>query len=105
MLDFDYVIAAGLADDAHSCVHCGWCCRQRTCGWADWDEAKHQCSALEERDGLFYCGKYADILGKPTSEVCPAFGAGCCTNLNSDRQRILRQRGDSLYTGQLGEAR
>jgi hypothetical protein len=78
-----------------ACVGSGLCCKTGNCGWGEWDVEKKQCKSLEVAqvvDGveIHRCGKYAEIVGKPTSEVSPAFGAGCCMSLfNTNRERVF----------------
>ena len=76
------------------CVQCGHCCKVRSCGFGEWDEIKKQCKELVDwKNGTYGCRIYRKIIeGKDTSWHCaPAFGAGCCANLNSDRQAIVRR--------------
>jgi hypothetical protein len=82
-----------LVEGARPCVQCGFCCKQTTCGAAEYDHTLSQCEALiENDDGTYSCGKYDEILEMPKFmwEMMPAFGAGCCSAMNSDRQRIIR---------------
>jgi hypothetical protein len=82
------------------CVGSGQCCKHAACGFGEWDAKKHQCKFLEvakvvDEVEIFRCGKYAEIIGQPSSEVSPAFGSGCCQSLfNTNRQRILRLVGE-----------
>ena len=47
------------------------------------------------RHPRYLCGIYDEIVGKPGSEVNPAFGAGCCSPLfNTRRAAILKEIGD-----------
>jgi hypothetical protein len=78
---------------ASHCVRCGFCCRLTICGFGIWDlEAKRCTSLIEKPDGTFDCGKFDEIVNgdDPTWKVSPAFGAGCCSTMNSDRQKIIR---------------
>lgn len=36
------------------------------------------------------CSIAHEIMGQPGWEIAPAFGAGCCSSLNSDRLAIIR---------------
>ena len=59
-----------------------------------WDEVKHQCAELVAiGDGRYGCQKYDEILaGEDKSwHIAPAFGAGCCSSMNSDRTAILKK--------------
>ncbi len=74
-------------DIGPGCVRSGYCCRQAPCPFGKWDEEKHQCVHLEgDVIGLYSCGIYEEILGQPGADLCPAFGAGCCSPLNTDRR-------------------
>ena len=76
------------------CVQCGFCCRVRSCGYGEWDNVKKVCKELKSRgDGTYECGVYDKIInGKDkTWEIAPAFGAGCCSSINADRQAVLRR--------------
>lgn len=80
------------------CVGSGFCCHVAPCPFGKWDEEKHRCLYLiditssEEKEKRYGCGIYGDIIGKPGSELAPAFGAGCCSPLfNSNRAAIIRE--------------
>ena len=76
------------------CVQCGYCCKVRSCGCAEYDINKGQCSALVDNgDGTYGCGIFKEITDKPISqwEMCPAFGAGCCCVFNSDRKKLIEK--------------
>ncbi len=76
-----------------ACVRSGFCCKQAPCPFGTWDEDKKQCSFLGgERPGEYFCEKYDEILQLPPevgANIAPAFGAGCCSSLNSDRREVL----------------
>lgn len=76
------------------CVHCGWCCRNGPCPWGEvTSPTDRSCKFLVPgKPGRWLCGKYDEIIGQPTAEISPAFGAGCCATLfNTDRERILME--------------
>lgn len=84
-----------LWEGAVPCVHCGHCCKVRACGFGKWDREKERCAFLVKKDdGTYDCGKFEEIInGKDRSwRVAPAFGAGCCSTWNSDRQALLRRQ-------------
>jgi len=58
-----------------------------------WNEELHQCSYLQHAKVGYKCAIYQDIINKPQREwyCAPAFGAGCCSSLNSDRQELLKK--------------
>jgi len=77
------------------CVGCGWCCKRSSCGFGSWDYEKKVCKELiDNGDGTYRCGALHAITSLPQAiwYAAPAFGAGCCSNLNSDRQRIVRKQ-------------
>jgi len=68
------------------CLRSGFCCKQAPCPFGKWNEAKTQCEYLVgDEPGGYECGIYDEIVQQPGAELVPAFGAGCCSNLNSDR--------------------
>jgi hypothetical protein len=76
------------------CVRCGFCCKKCACGYGEWDAERHQCKSLAAiGDGTYNCALYDEIVKDPSSEISPAFGAGCCMALfNDDRDAILRRK-------------
>lgn len=84
---------------AKPCLQCGHCCKVRSCGFGDWDEAKHQCVELVDNgDGTFRCAIYDKIIkGDDKSwKMAPAFGAGCCSGWNSDRLELEKRRREQV---------
>ena len=78
---------------AKMCVRSGFCCKQAPCGFGEWNEDETQCKHLKTgADGRYQCGIADEIVKDPTWVISPAFGAGCCSPLNSDRMRIIRDR-------------
>jgi len=75
--------------DNGQCCFCGYCCRQGVCPFGNWDEEKKQCAHLTEDNK---CAIYDEIKNKPGAEFAPAFGAGCCCSLNSERLAIIKGR-------------
>ena len=79
------------------CVGSGFCCKQAPCPFGErTSDDNPACKFLVEieHDGTvprYTCGIYDDIIGKPGWQLAPAFGAGCCSNLNGDRQRVLAE--------------
>ena len=74
---------------ASPCMRSGFCCKQAPCPFGEWDAAKSQCRFLEgDTPGGYACGKYDEILGQQGAELCPAFGAGCGSPLNTDRRIV-----------------
>ena len=81
------------------CVGSGMCCKKAPCPYGEADETGG-CRFLEvwPDDDLdverYRCGRYDAIVGQPTADIAPAFGAGCCMTLFNDRRReILVQMG------------
>ena len=72
-----------------ACVRSGYCCKQAPCPFGVWDLDRQQCGYLEgDRPGGYACGRYLWILMQEGAEISPAFGAGCCSPLNSDRRGL-----------------
>lgn len=77
-----------------TCIHCGFCCRRCSCPFGEWDNEKKQCSYLKKLPtelDQYICEKYEVINSDPSSVISPAFGTGCCSNLNEDRRAILKK--------------
>jgi len=74
------------------CVQCGYCCKVAPCPYGEWDYEKKQCKFLELKGEDYECQKYEEIKNDPRAEFSPAFGKGCCSSLNSDRQRKISNR-------------
>lgn len=92
----------------YRCVRSGYCCTVRPCPFgrpaerqrpADVAAGHVRCAELvaegwigDPLDGMptFTCGIYDKIVGQPGAEWAPAFGTGCCSSMNSDRQKIVR---------------
>lgn len=71
------------------CVRSGYCCKVAPCPFGEWDAERKQCTHLiGNTPGSYACGIYDYIIKQPGAEVSPAFGAGCCSPLNSDRKGI-----------------
>lgn len=75
-----------------SCIRSGYCCKVAICPYGEWDLDKGQCKFLGKENGEYVCGKYEIIQQKPGSDISPAFGAGCCSPMNTDRQKLLKER-------------
>ncbi len=90
-----------------ACVNCGYCCRHAPCGWgertSDRDRSCRHLVTDPSRPGRWLCGIYDQIVGQPTSEVAPAFGAGCCASLNSFRKAILEAGPFLIYKRWAGQ--
>jgi hypothetical protein len=78
------------------CIRSGYCCKQAICPFGKWDKEKKACAYLEgDRPGSYSCSKYSEIIQHPDADFSPAFGAGCCSSLNSDRQNLLKKQRSS----------
>ena len=75
---------------AIACLRCGYCCRTAVCAFGTWDAVAHRCVHLTPDSE---CAIYERITALPRERWIgnPAFGAGCCSSLNSDR-RALAER-------------
>lgn len=80
----------------NECVHCGECCRESPCGFG----RGTPCVYLTSQN---LCGIYDLIVKDPTSNVSPAFGAGCCRTLfNPVRDEILfLRKGGQVVLGKI----
>lgn len=81
-------------EGAVPCVKCGFCCKNAPCGFGEWNAGKGCCCMLvDKKDGTYECEIYEDIIkGEDKSwHIAPAFGAGCCSSVNRDRQALLRR--------------
>lgn len=74
-----------------SCLNSGWCCRKSLCDFGEWNHEQSCCRylvpSLNEPD-RFLCDKYEEISVYPSAKDNPAFGYGCCSPINSDREAI-----------------
>ena len=78
---------------ASPCVQCGHCCRTTCCGYGTWDPVANRCTDLVDKpDGTYDCGKFLEIINGTDESwrIAPAFGAGCCSSMNSARQAIMK---------------
>lgn len=77
-----------------ACVRSGYCCKAAPCPFGKWNPERTQCAHLVgEGPGHYACGIYDEIVGQEASaEFGPAFGAGCCSPLNTDRRIVHLQR-------------
>ncbi|MGR5555777.1 hypothetical protein ACQKQC_05685 [Vibrio fortis] len=74
-----------------SCLNSGWCCRKSPCGFGEWSQELSRCIYLVpsvDAPDRFLCGKYEEISAIPSAKFNPAFGYGCCSPMNSDREAI-----------------
>jgi hypothetical protein len=73
-----------------ACLHCGYCCRTGICAFGTWDAAARRCAHLTSANE---CAIYTQITALPRERWIdnPAFGAGCCSSLNSDRRALARR--------------
>ena len=73
-----------------ACVRSGYCCKRSPCPFGRWNRAKTQCDYLEgDRPGRYACGIYDEIRDEAGGgDFGPAFGAGCCAPLNTDRRVV-----------------
>lgn len=78
---------------AEPCIRSGWCCKRAPCPFGEGKPCIH----LAEIDGQYGCGIAEWIVTQPGWEVAPAFGAGCCANMNPDRARLLGKTEEQLW--------
>lgn len=73
------------------CLRSGYCCKKALCPFGEWNEDETACRFLEgDRPGEYSCGRYDWIVLQPGADFSPAFGAGCCSPLNTDRRGLGR---------------
>jgi hypothetical protein len=76
-----------------TCVRSGYCCKKAPCPFGTWDSERAQCAYLGgNKPGAYTCLRYAEITRAPGAELSPAFGAGCSSSLNTDRQLAIERR-------------
>jgi len=81
-----------------ACVRSGFCCKQTPCGYGQWNEKRTQCEFLGgEKPGEYFCKKFEEIQKDPASYWSPAFGAGCCSSLNTDRAALIKKLGREVF--------
>ena len=75
---------------AKPCVRSGYCCKSAPCGFGEpTSESNRACRFLEGgRPGEYHCGKAEEIVQDPSWVLSPAFGAGCCSPMNTDRLEV-----------------
>lgn len=77
------------------CVRCGECCKASACGFGFYSRELSQCHYLLQESAVgdmptYVCSLADHIMEDPTSEISPAFGAGCCRTIgNEARDRIV----------------
>jgi hypothetical protein len=84
-----------LVEGAHICVQCGYCCKKALCPYGTFDASMGHCVELERNTSpnlTYRCKRYKEIIDgdNKTWHFSPAFGAGCCSPMNSDRLAILK---------------
>ena len=77
------------------CVNCGWCCMKVPCSFGERGE-NGWCKFLKKKEGdkldTYICAEFDNIRQHPGSRIEPAFGAGCCASLNTQRRNIIQER-------------
>ena len=69
------------------CLRCGYCCKTAACAFGEGKPCRYLAG---ERQGDYECALYDFIVTQPDAEVAPAFGAGCCCNMNPERERLCQ---------------
>lgn len=80
-------------EESPPCVQCGYCCKQSPCDFGEWDAELHRCVYLSH-DNL--CLLHSVIPFCKGAVVNPAFDAGCCSSLNSDRHLKIKNLKERL---------
>lgn len=87
------------------CVRSGFCCKTAICGWGETNESggcKYLITKIQgEGYEFFECGHHDWIIQQPGSEMMPAFGVGCCMNMNTFRHANIK----ALLDGRVDPAR
>ena len=75
------------------CIRSGWCCQQAPCPFGEATSVDNNaCKFLGGLEaGQHYCMKYDEIKDKIGADISPAFGAGCGSNLNPIRIKLLNK--------------
>ena len=71
------------------CVGCGYCCKQAPCAFGELAESGEGCRFIVRADGRYWCGIYDHIIQDPSSDIAPAFGAGCSCPHNKRRLTLI----------------
>ena len=74
------------------CIQSGYCCSVAPCPFGEWDAKRGHCAHLLDANeaGRRGCARFNEIKRDPSSRISPAFGAGCCSPLNSVRRALLQ---------------
>lgn len=78
-----------------SCVGSGFCCKQRPCPYGEAAPDTGWCIHLAPWEGddlgvpRYRCGRYEYIKTQRGWEYIPAFGAGCSSAINTDRDLVV----------------
>ena len=77
------------------CVGSGFCCKRSPCPYGEPAPDTGWCIHLTPWEGdtlespRYRCGRYEYIKDQPFANSVPAFGGGCCSTINEDRDRIV----------------
>lgn len=75
------------------CVRCGFCCDTALCPYGKPRSEGPGCRFLEgDTPGFYSCGIHDKIVKIPGAKWCPAFGEGCCSSFNTEREVAIRNR-------------
>ena len=76
-----------LYHEARPCVRSGYCCKKAVCPFGEMSD--EGCVHLAgDGPGEYRCAIAEYITTQPGWTHSPAFGAGCCSPFNSDREAI-----------------
>jgi len=79
-----------MSDEYPPCIGCGYCCMKSLCMLGSIKYGyKTPCPSLVLKDGRYWCGEVlsADDERRPVIERDLAINAGCCSSMNTQRQR------------------
>jgi hypothetical protein len=73
---------------AKPCQRTGFCCEQGPCAFGTWDASAKRCIHLSYDGEAAICARFEEIVALPEAVwwMNPAFGAGCCSPMNSRRK-------------------
>lgn len=70
------------------CLRCGYCCKQAPCSFGTRSASGVCVYLIGTQPGCYECDIAAEIKQQSGADISPAFGAGCCSPLNSDRKEL-----------------